>query len=231
VGIDYLDRSKKLRVRDIWKAGNGSGVVTDPRLYDPDLGEVFRWRGAVGGVLHVTVDADDVGSMKYLAGGSLLDGRNVSAHYHFPDDELTVNKMVPDGTAPNHCGQSSWPTIPSPLNSRMYGFEVRNRGNWSQPVSDDQLVKVALVWAYLSSLEMKNTGKGLLNINLLSHSAIATYGEGDRAQGHRPGDRGRRSDPEAGLFDYARFYEHLSIIRGDERVFEFWGLPVWGGRG
>lgn len=209
--FDYYAYSRSLNVIDVSRPGNGTGVVTDRRLYTPNPPQVPRWAGAVGMLLHGTVGSN---SLAYLAGGSIADGRWVCAHYLIPKDLFTVYKLVPDGYGCNHAGPGRWRGVTN-LNECFVGVEIENLQNGQDEFPRSQYIKAAMVWANLSARD------SLLDLNLTGHAQVATY-----ADGHL----GRRSDPlPAGPFDWCVFYQHLQGIRRDRRISDWWGVPWWNG--
>ena len=205
--VNYQDYAAKLRITDVWKAGNDTGRVTPRVLYDPALGKVYQWRGAKGLLMHGTAGTN---TLPYFTGGSVADGRFVCAHYLLPKDDYTVYKMVPDGFSCNHAGDSEWHGISQPLNSYLYGIECENLQNWQEAITPAQHLKAALIWCYLSARDH------LIDLNCLSHSQVAL-------------PLGRREDPEAGLFDWALFWGHVWDIRKAANWPTVWALPRWGG--
>jgi hypothetical protein len=205
--IDYLDYAMRLTVVNVFRPGNPTGFVTDPRLYDT---KVFGSRApgwpsdgkGRGGIKHATVGNN---SLEYLARGSIRDNRWVSAHYLLPKDEYTIYKMIPDGYGCNHAYPASWRSYVNNLNSNFYGFEVENLQNGKDPFTDGQYIKFALTWYYLA------TRDGIADVMLVDHGKAAPAGH--------------RTDPwTGGVWDEARFYGHLAYARLDERLLPFWGL-------
>lgn len=216
MAVDYLDYAQQLKIVDVFKPGNPSGVVTDKRLYDPDVqgsrapgspnSNTARWpvdgKGR-GMIMHATVGTN---SLAYLAGGSILDGRWVSAHYLLSKDDYTVHKLIPDGFGANHCYPGTWRGYINNINSHFYGCEIENRQNSSDPFTFGQYVKASLVCAYLSARD------GFEDRMIAPHGIVAPPGH--------------RTDPyTGGVWDFALFYGVLSEIRQTKAIFDMWGLP------
>jgi N-acetyl-anhydromuramyl-L-alanine amidase AmpD len=211
--MDYADYAARLKITDVWKPGNPTGVVTDKRLYDPDApgANCVRWRGPRGLIMHGTAGTN---SLSWLAGGT-VGSSWASIHYLLPRDDYTVYKMVPDGYAANHAGVAGWhdpALVGVNLNSCFYGIECEDLQNWgrTQSITPAQHVKAALIWCYLSARDKLN------DRYVLGHSQIAQ-------------PWGRRSDPEAGLWSWRDFWQHVQATRATDAVWQLWGLPRWDG--
>lgn len=216
MAVDYLDYASRLKIVDVFKPGNPSGVVTDKRLYDPDVqgsrapgspnSNTARWPTDTKGrgmIMHATVGTN---SLRYLAGGSILDGRWVSAHYLLSKDDYTVHKLIPDGFGANHCYPGTWRGYVNNINSNFYGVEVENRQNNSDPFTSGQYIKFALIWAYLSARD------GISDLMIAYHGIVAPPGH--------------RTDPyTGGVWDAGAFWRAVWGVRLDARVWQFWGLP------
>jgi hypothetical protein len=195
MSIDFSEYAGRLNVINVFEQGNGTGRVTPRILYDPALGKVYPWRGGKGLIMHGTAGTN---TLPYFTGGSVADGRYVCAHYLIPRDDYTIYKMVPDGFGCNHVGESSWydPAIKQPLGSYFYGIECESRQNWQEVITPAQHIKSGLVWAYLCARDRMD------DRYVLSHSQIAD-------------PKGRRSDPEAGLYRPPLFWQTVIGIRAD----------------
>lgn len=216
MATDYLDYASRLKIVDVWKIGNGTGVVTDKRLYDPDVqgsrapgspgSQTARWpsdKKGRGLVKHATVGTN---SLAYLAGRSALDGRWVSIHYLLPKDDFTVYKIVPDGYGANHCWPGTWRGYVNNINSNFYGVEVENLQNNSDQFTAGQYIKFAFIWCYLSARD------GISDYMIADHRIVAPPGH--------------RTDPTTGgLWNEGLFWKHIWGIRADARVWAMWGLP------
>lgn len=218
MSTDYETYAKQLKIINVFEPRNSSGVVTDKRLYDktvpdshaPGIPSGPNWPAdhkGRGGVKHATVGTN---SLRYLAGGSIADGRWVCAHYLIPKDNFTVYKLVPDGYGCNHAYPAAWKGYVNNLNSNFYGVEVENLQDGADPFTDSQYIKFAFVWAYLAARDH------IPNLMLVDHGIAAP---------------GHRTDPyEGGMWDDAAFYGHMWAIRQTPAVWEFWHLPMYDGR-
>lgn len=189
-----------LKVEDIWKAGNSTGIVTDPVLYNPAV----RWTdGKVyappshppeGLIMHATaIKKLGQSSLRFLA-EQTVGGNWACINYLVPEgDNPLIYKLVPDGFMANHVGIAEWRGR-TDLNGRFLGIENEKTANWQDAVEVKQIIKCALIWCYESAKHR------LLDINVLSHSLVAV-------------PHGRRSDPESSLFAWAMFWDFCYQIR------------------
>lgn len=207
--IDVADAAAKLRVIDVWRTGNPSGVVTQPSRYVAGA-RYDRF------VRHVTVGTN---SLRWLA---QTGPARVSIPYLIPTDasdpfadNWTVFKMIPDGTYTFHVGDMEWHGEQETFwHPRASGHELENAGNWRTPIEDRQYLKSALIytfdcakWRWLDRMVFDH-----------SHIAVDHTNAG-----------GRRTDPQAGLFSEAIWWDYIWQIRRDPAIWQMWGMPRWDG--
>ena len=202
--IDYKAYAQSLKVINVFQPGNPTGHVTPPVLWSDQV--VPGGFTPTGGLIHGTVGTD---TLPYFTGGSVADGRMVCAHYLIPKDNFTVYKLIPDGKPCAHAGPSRWRGLNN-LNNFFYGFELENLQNGQDLFTEAQYSKLALIWGYLSARDK------LQDIMLTSHASVAL-------------PPGRRSDPDASPFSYARFYALLYELRLPENWPPNWNLQRWTG--
>src|SRR6266498_2139021 len=162
--IDTRDRANALVVVDYWKLPNPKGRATPPPLIDPALNHVYEWDTLYGYILHGTVGTNTLDY--WLNGGSMQPGADGTipwsmAHYLALRDANTIAKMCPDPTPLkrwncNHVGVSNWyhPALRDRVLGKVFkGIECEDLQNWNrgpnaQRITDDQVVKCALMIAY-----------------------------------------------------------------------------------
>jgi hypothetical protein len=219
--IDVTERAASLRVISYYQPDprNTTGRMTPKELYERSAGQhVHNWKTLYGVILHGTVGRDTL--TYWLTGGSMA-GPNAPysmAHFLALRDRNTLAKMCPTNKSCNHCGDSDWhdPAVSQPLNSYFLGIECEDLQNWNkgtnaQRITDDQVIKCALVWAYESALDHQTKGAASKAEDryVLHHSQIAL-------------PWGRRSDPDAGLFNDDLFWHVVTKIRRAENWPNFW---------
>lgn len=194
--IDVADAAAKLRVVDVWKAGNPSGVVTvSSKYFRTGAKQYDRF------VRHVTVGTD---SLKWLAGT----GTVACIPYLIPTDasdpspdNWIVWKMIPDDARCFHVGDMEWHGENETFwHPRASGHEIENRGDFKTPIEFRQYVKSALLYAY-DCARYK-----WLDRMVFDHSHIAI---------DHTASGGRRTDPQAGLFVESIWWNLIEQIRND----------------
>lgn len=224
MAIDVKDVAFNLKVVSVYQAGNETGWVTPPVLYDPTvrgprslrypLGQVMapRKERTVGWVKHGTVGTNTL--RFWGTGGSVTNGTYTLAKYLAPHDRtvyadgrehdtsLTVFKMIPDWAACNHTGET-WAYFG---NHNTVGIEYESLQNGIHDISEMAYIKGALVYAQAAAVEHLN------DAFCVSHGLVA-----------KPW--GRRTDPWAGKFDYALHWWLVEQIRREPEIWEYWGLP------
>lgn len=201
--------ANKLKVIDVWKSGNDTGIVTDRRLYDKGFAgnRAPSVRPYKGFLIHGTASGGN--SLSFLAGGS-WGSSYACVPYLIPrGTSATLYKLIPDGHRGWSAGDSEWRGVTDEtLNSELLPVEIENRQNWSEAIQPTQYIKLALLYAFESAHYQ------LQDNMVVSHSLIAV-------------PHGRRSDPEAGLFSYGTFWDLVMQIR---RAWPTnWPFPVWWG--
>jgi hypothetical protein len=146
-----------LRVIDVWKKGNPTGLVTNPKLYHDRRGEVF------GYILHATAGNN---SLWYLAEGAAIDGRLVCSDQLIPKEPGIIYQMTPPGFYPWHAGPETWNGFEH-LNQQFMGIEIENRNDGKDPYTEAQYVSVAASWAYRAA------ERHLLDRNVTLHRITA----------------------------------------------------------
>lgn len=206
--IHVPTEAARLKIVDVFKPGNPSGHVTNPKLYDRSApgNNAPAVKPYMGWINHITVGTN---SLPFLTQGT-VGGNWACIPYLVPrGDNPTVYKLIPDDHRGHHAGVASFMGI-SDFSSQFSGVEIENLGNGKQEVDQWQYVKVALLYAYFSA-KFKTDDRWCL-----SHSLIAS-------------PHGRRSDPEAGFFRYSVFWDLVAQIRRDWP--QLWSMPVWWGKG
>lgn len=209
---DYLDAATRLRVVDVFDAGNETGWVTPFVLYLPALGVAPTKAQFKAWILHGTAG---VNTLAYWGnGGNGVTCANALIPHehtqyrdgHLRDTSWVVFKMVPFNFACNHAGECA----AGINNTNSYGVEYESLQNGSNDISDQQLLKGALMYAHDA---VAFPYGGVKDHKCLMHGIVAIN------------PVGRRSDPFAGPFNIARHWEHVQGIRRDARVWAYWRLP------
>jgi N-acetyl-anhydromuramyl-L-alanine amidase AmpD len=191
--LDVADAAAKLRVISIFQP-NSTGVVTLPSKYNQIVPKPYdRF------VRHVTVGSD---SLKWLAGP----GTEACIPYLVPTkasdpfpDNWTVFKMIPDSARCWHVGDTEWNgTDETYWHPRSMGHEIENLGDFKHPIEDRQYIKSALVYAHDCAVWK------WLDRMVFDHSTIAI---------NHTAAGGRRTDPQAGLFDEGIWWQYIYAIR------------------
>lgn len=130
MAIDLVSYLANLKVVDVWKPGNASGLVTDRRLYEDKV----RLNPPKGMVAHGTAAAASNGlnSLAYLAGGSIADGRWVSADQYIPKNGTLYN-LIPTDRYCWHAGYGHWNGI-GDININFWGRGDGEQGGRDRPV-------------------------------------------------------------------------------------------------
>lgn len=219
LGINFFEWAQRLHVVDVHKAGNETGWVTPPVLYDPsvkaDDGREYApvWQPTIGWIDHGTAGSN---TLRFWGEGGSVKNRAWSlAHYLVPhnttmyaDKQLhnttyTVFKMVPPRHACNHVGIA----INAPFyGANTIGMEYESMQDGSDDISIEAYIKGALVYCYDAAINH------IPDHFRLSHGIVAQ-------------PWGRRTDPWSGKFHYARSWSYVQAIRSDPRIWAFWGLP------
>lgn len=205
--IDVQDAAAKLRVVDVWQSGNSSGVVTHPSKYFRQGVKPYdRF------VRHVTAGTNSLG---WLAGTNTV----ACIPYLIPTnatdphpENWTVYKMIPDDSRCFHVGDMEWRGEQETFwHPRTMGHEIENVANFRTPIEDRQYVKSALLYAY-------DCARYRWQDNMVfDHSLIAVP---------HTNVGGRRTDPQAGLFREAVWWDLIWQIR---RAWPWQDVPRWDG--
>ncbi|HEX9988463.1 MAG TPA: hypothetical protein VGE45_08305 [Chloroflexia bacterium] len=214
--MDYFEYARTLRVIDIWKP-NETGYITPRELYDPAVvTDCYPAQDYQHWMDHGTVGTD---TLRYwCTRGSINDGVFTLAQFLLPhqtqryadnsvhDTRRVIFKMVQDGRRCRHTGACNAVDSRQVNNRNTLGVEYESLQNGTHDIDDDQYIKGAFLFAYNSAL-----GR-IPDHRRLSHGIVAT-------------PTGRRTDPWAGGFDYARSWAIVQAIRLDARIWGLWGLP------
>ena len=212
--VDLFEAARNLVVIDVWRAGNPTGYVTPTRAYDPAVvsdcypAQAYRnWmdHGTVGvDTLRYWCEGNSLNVTQFLLPKDTQRYRDGSIH----DTRNVVFKMVPDGRRCRHTGECN--PIGSQLvnNKNTCGVEYESLQNGTHDITDSQYVRGALIYAYQHAVT-----PGIVDHRRISHGVVATN------------PPGRRSDPWAGGFRYARSWALVQAIREDKRIWQLWNLP------
>lgn len=205
--INVVESAAKLRVVDIWRAGNESGVVTHPSMYWRDGAKPYdRF------VRHVTVGTN---SLVYLAHNDRL----ACIPYLIPtkvsdphNDNWTVWKMIPDDARAYHVGDMEWHGESEAIwHPRSMGHEIENLGDFKHEIEQRQYIKSALLYAHDCAVwKWQDT-------MVFDHSTIAI---------DHTSAGGRRTDPQAGLFRESIWWDYITQIRSN---WPWTDVAVWWG--
>lgn len=222
--IDYKEYAHNLKVKPVHQKSpqNDTGYLTPSALYTP---YVPFHKDRI--VIHGTVGAN---TLPYFASkvdknwnvlqtaGSISDGRRVLAHQLIPKDDFTIYDLVPQGYGCGHCNPGILKGM-STLNYHAMGIELENlqNGESGDPFTEAQYIKLALTIAYHAAVAHVS------NQHIGSH-AQATLGA------IMAGQSASHVDPDAGPFDWGKFWGHLWEIRKPTSgVFDLWGIPLYDG--
>lgn len=201
--IDVKAAAASLRVVDVWRPGNPSGVVTHFSMYWTAGAKPYdRF------VRHVTVGTN---SLAYLARNDRLACIPylvpTKASDMFPDN-WTVFKMIPDEARAYHVGDMEWRGETEAVwHPRSMGHEIENRGDFAHEIEQRQYIKSALLYAHDCALyKWQDT-------MVFDHATIAI-------------PHGRRTDPQAGLFRESIWWDYITQIRSN---WPWTDVPVWYG--
>jgi hypothetical protein len=210
--IDLYEAALNLKVINVYEPNNETGYRTPTRAYDPNVvTDCYPAQPFQSWMLHGTVGTD---TLRYWCEGDSLNVtqfllphdtqryRDGSVH----DSTHTVLKMIPDGRRSRHTGPCNGIGTVQVNNRNTCGVEYESMQNGTHDITDSQYVRGALIYAYQSALS------GIPDYRCISHGAVAVPG-------------GRRSDPWAGDFRYARHWAYVQAIRQDARIWAMWGLP------
>lgn len=205
--INVAEAASKLRVVDVWQPGNSSGVVTLPSKYFK-TGVVPYDRF----VRHVTAGRN---SLAFLAGPST----EACIPYLIPTDATdpdpdnwTVFKMIPDDSRCYHVGDMEWRGEQERYwHPRSMGHEIENIGDFAHPIEQRQYLKSALLYAYDCAVWRWQDHM------VFDHSTIAV---------DHTNAGGRRTDPQAGLFNEAIWWAYIWQIRDN---WPWPNIPRWDG--
>lgn len=212
MAIDLVSYLANLKVVDVWKPGNPSGIVTDRRLYEDKV----RLTPPKGMVAHGTAAPASSGlnSLAYLAGGSINDGRWVSADQYIPKNGTLYN-VIPTDRYCWHAGYGHWNGLGN-LNVNFWGVEMENKEDGVDPFSEEQYVTLAASWCARSAWWK------CLDINVCAHAWCAEDDGGPCVN-----KKGRKSDPFK--FRWGKFWAYVYRIRQPEVWPASWNLALWNG--
>jgi hypothetical protein len=205
--IDVASAARELRIVDVWREGNETGIVTSKLLYDTTVpnNHAPLPLPLLGWVNHVTVGVNSLG---YLCRPG-ADKDWACIPFLIPrTNDWTVYKLIPPGARCNHAGVAEFRGVTS-WNARSWGAEVENRADGSEPITERQYVKLALLYANFAAANKTDDQW------CVSHSLIAV-------------PHGRRSDPEAGGFRASVFWDLVQQVR---RQWPWESPHVWWGGG
>lgn len=205
--LNVQEAAARLRVIDVWANPNPSGVVTLPSKYFRTGAKPYdRF------VRHVTAGTN---SLAWLAGPNTV----ACIPYLIPTKRTdpdpanwTVYKLVPDDARCFHVGDIEWRGEQESFwHPRAMGHEIENVANFRTPIELRQYVKSALLYAY-DCARWK-----WLDIHVYDHSTLAVP---------HTNTGGRRTDPQAGLFNEAVWWALIWAIRD---AWPWTDIPRWDG--
>lgn len=205
--INVAEAAAKLRVIDVWRVGNPSGVVTHPSKYFRQGVKPYdRF------VRHVTAGRN---SLNWLAGTFTV----ACIPYLIPTgafdpdpDNWTVYKMIPDDARCYHVGDMEWHGEQEAFwHPRAMGHEIEHVADFRTEIEERQYLKSALLYAYDCARYRWQ------DFNVFDHSTIAVP---------HTNTGGRRTDPQAGLFRESAWWDAILQIRA---AWPWQDVAVWHG--